>query len=203
MMYMLIRSTCDLYMIMMIVHFIGLPGAYTEEEDTALLLAIQRHTNTRGQSISDIPLKNLPWTAIAQDLGNERTPLDYLRHWPNLRRSLLLSWGESGVRKADAPLAVHTTVEKKTEIRADEGVSWQRNRSILRYLVDRVKVPNIFDFIEDESDIVWAEVDRACDLSHGESGMRESLCICMFICFHNSIISVNYYYYYIILYLSY
>jgi hypothetical protein len=35
---------------------------------------------------------------------------------------------------------------------------------------------------------VWAEVDRVCELSHGESGMRESLCICMYILFYTIVV---------------
>ena len=33
--------------------------------------------------------EKLPWTALAQKLGNERKPNDYARHWPRLRQKLI------------------------------------------------------------------------------------------------------------------
>ena len=75
------------------------------------------------------------------------------------------------MRKTDAPQAVHKVVEKKAEIRVDEAASRLRNKSMLKCLTERVEGD---DDIKDESDIVWTDVDRACDLSMGESGRRHS-----------------------------
>lgn len=117
-------------------------------------------------------MKNLPWTAIADDLGNQRTPLDYLRHWPNLRRSLLITWGEGGIRKQDVSIAVKVAVEKKAKVQTDEIELHQTILLILRCLNDRVDAD---DDIVDESDIRWADIDRLCGLSYGEAGISSSV----------------------------
>lgn len=110
-------------------------GEYSIDENVALLRSVQRHTNTRGCSIADIPAYGIPWKAIARDMGDKRFPLDYERHWDNLKHVLLFGWGIEGVKKNDTQFVVKAATAKRQQMLGNLALSRAKSMVVLEELL--------------------------------------------------------------------
>lgn len=110
-------------------------GEYSVDENVALLRSVQRHTNTQGCSVADIPAYGLPWKAIAKDLGDKRFPLDYERHWDHLKHVLLFGFGIEGVKRNDAQHVVKTAIAKRQQMIGSLALSRAKSMVVLEELI--------------------------------------------------------------------
>ncbi len=63
--------------------------------------------------MAEIPETNLSWIAVAQDMGHQRSRLDYLRRWGVLRHHILYGWGVEGVRSSEVSRVVRSAHAKR------------------------------------------------------------------------------------------
>lgn len=134
-------------------------GYFSVGEDRALIAAVYELTH-RNPAASPLPTKNIPWTGVANKLNNGRIPLDLLRRWKMILK-LNESFGYPD--NIDLPVDEEANVESvaiRMKRKNFEELNKLRVRLLL-FLQDRG--------YEDESELVWAQVERTLHFKDGDA----------------------------------
>jgi hypothetical protein len=69
-------------------------GKFTLEEDIQMVEVIREILKLPARApITEFPDKGIPWKEVAAKLHNKRLSIDYLRHWPIIKRKAIVDLG--------------------------------------------------------------------------------------------------------------
>lgn len=66
---------------MLFFNYYYFPGKFSDEEDRRIVAAVRKVTGLEAIPLKDLINYNISWTNLANELGNERLPIDYTRRW--------------------------------------------------------------------------------------------------------------------------
>lgn len=165
-------------------------GAYSADEDDRILVAIQKALDvtpvlqltpqtTRQELVAAaraLPEVDIPWEAVAVYMDKERLGIDYCRRWPKYRHKLLQS-GDAHAT-ASATMASMAAMNGNSSSSAAVAPVMQDTELLNERRVD-LSILNELSYLdpEDESDVIWREIDRKCQVDVGKAKRRwKTLC---------------------------
>ena len=153
---------------------------YTQEEDINILQSIRKNCQKKIKTLNEIPVKDLPWRAIAitfdnqgkstsrssssssnSSSGSSRTAKDLSRRWPSVRAKIQSSCG----MEVTVSEAIEFLQQRRGPIEKLRKLLGQQSGEEGYRVFQHIKSLNV----EDETEITWTEVDAKLCLPYNSS----------------------------------